>query len=319
MPYVSLDEAVNLLRSGRVLAIPTETVYGLAGRIDSESALREIFVTKQRPFFDPLIVHVPSIREVGPLASRWPEPFQALADRFWPGPLTMVAPKTPAVSPLITSGLDTVAIRCPRHPLTLELIQTLGVPVAAPSANRFGRTSPTKPEHVDAEFAGRLAILDGGPCEVGLESTVIDAREAAGHWHIRILRPGGVSRAELGDELRRQGFRFTLERAESSVSPGHLKTHYQPASPLIITHRDFSDTEILARARDKLGSSARRVSHLKLEATPEQAARRLYQDFRDLSAIGENVIVVRKREDDQQSSWDAIWDRIERAASMTLF
>lgn len=316
MSYVSLEEAVNLLRAGRVVGIPTETVYGLAGRIDAEPALRSIFATKQRPFFDPLIVHVASLTDVGPLVSRWPEPFQALAARFWPGPLTLVTNKAPTVSPLITSGLETVALRCPRHPLARELLTRLGVPVAAPSANRFGRTSPTRAEHVETEFSGQVPVLDGGLCEIGLESTVIDAKETDGSWNIRILRPGGVSRAELEGELYRQGIRFTLERAESAASPGHLPSHYQPTSPVIIIHRELDDGEILALVREKLGRHARQVSRLELGPSPEQAARRLYQNFRELSALGDNVIVISRTAD--QGHWEAIWDRIERASSLTL-
>ncbi len=316
MSYVSVDEAVNLLRSGQVVGVPTETVYGLAGRIDSEQALRAIFSTKQRPFFDPLIVHVFSAQSISELAVEWPLVFQKLANKFWPGPLTMVTRKTEAVSSLITSGLETVALRCPRHPKALEILQKLGVPFAAPSANRFGRTSPTLAEHVETEFSGSVPIVDGGPCEVGLESTVIDAHQERDIWKVRILRPGGVSRQELEHELESQGLNFTIERVESSASPGHLKTHYQPSNPVVILTKDLSDAEILARARKELGRNLVHVDRLDLGDEPALAARFLYQRFRELSQIENGLIVVVKTR--TNINWEAIWDRIERASTLTL-
>lgn len=316
MSYVSVDQAVKLLRAGGVVGLPTETVYGLAGRIDQEDALKLIFSTKQRPFFDPLIVHVASSAEVQGLAAEWPEIFQILAARFWPGPLTMVTQKTAAVSPLITSGLETVAIRCPKHPLALEVIRKLGVPVAAPSANRFGKTSPTRPEHVDSEFGGSVAVIDGGACEVGLESTVVDAHLRDGRWHLRVLRPGGVSRRELAAELQKHHLNFSIERAESAASPGHLKAHYQPTNPVVILDRDFSDEDIKTRVQSQLGVRVDQVIRMELGSEPEQAARRLYQDFRELSRQEHGVIAIRRSQ--TGPDWEAIWDRIERASSLTM-
>lgn len=316
MSYITVDQAVELLQQGQVVGVPTETVYGLAGRIDSEDALKRIFSTKQRPFFDPLIVHIHDPSQVKSLALEWPEVFEKLAKRFWPGPLTLVTRKTDYVSPLITSGLETVAIRCPRHPQTLEILRKLDVPLAAPSANRFGRTSPTRAQHVENEFDGQVAVVDGGDCEVGLESTVVDAQKSGDHWMIRILRPGGVSRQEIQNELSKHGFRFSIERAESSASPGHLKAHYQPAVPVVILDADLTDSEVLKRVQSALKISATSVSHLGLGHAPEQAARRLYQDFRELSQNPKTVIAVRRTP--QNSGWEALWDRIERASSLKL-
>lgn len=316
MSYVSVDQAVNLLKEGHVVGVPTETVYGLAGRIDNEAALKLIFSTKQRPFFDPLIVHVHDLSQVRALAAEWPEVYQKLAKRFWPGPLTLVTKKTDSVSPLITSGLETVAIRCPRHPLALDILRKLNVPLAAPSANRFGRTSPTRAAHVEKEFDDQIAVVDGGDCEVGLESTVIDAHKDKDRWVIRILRPGGVSRQEIQEELSKSGFSFSIERAESTASPGHLKAHYQPSVPVVILDGNFSDSEILDEVRLKLSVDANLVSHLPLGEAPEQAARRLYQDFRELSQNPKTVIAIQRHA--KNKDWEAIWDRVERASSLTL-
>jgi L-threonylcarbamoyladenylate synthase len=165
-----LLKARDRLVAGDVVAIPTETVYGLAASIDSEKGLRRIFSLKERPFFDPLIVHVASLKEASSLVRDWPPIADFIGRYFWPGPLTLVLPKAERVNSLITSGLDTVAVRYPSHPLTLDLIRLVGTPLAAPSANKFGKTSPSRALHVKSEFPGTdLLILDGGECEIGVE------------------------------------------------------------------------------------------------------------------------------------------------------
>ena len=245
MPLISASDAILLLKRGEIVALPTETVYGLGGCIHSPAALHKIFTVKKRPFFDPLIVHVPSTMEAQALALEWPEIFSVLAEHFWPGPLTFIVKKRPSVSALITSGLETVAVRCPRHPLTLEILRQVGVPVAAPSANRFGHTSPTCAQDVLCEFSDSVAVVDGGPSEVGVESTVLSVTHEplSGVWQIHILRPGGVSRQSLRQVLEAKKIAFTLNRAHSASSPGHLSAHYQPASPLVLlTDRVWSES-----------------------------------------------------------------------------
>lgn len=314
MSIIDVKTAVDALKLGDVVAIPTETVYGLAGRIDREPTLRQIFSVKQRPFFDPLIVHVAELSHAQSLAAEWPEVFTVLAEKFWPGPLTFVVKKTEAVSPLITSGLDTVAVRCPRHPLALEIIKQVGVPLAGPSANRFGRTSPTVAQDVKDEFVGEVSVVDGGACEIGLESTVIQAEKKGETWHIGILRPGGISRTQLQEALEGK-FKFEIHRLHSAASPGHLKTHYQPTNPVVIVRGPFpEDKAVLEYA---LSRPVERIFPLVLPATPELAARTLYSEFRRLSKEP-GAIVVQQILSNSGPDWEAIWDRIERAASAKI-
>lgn len=333
MSLVTVAEAVERLRAGDVVALPTETVYGLAARIDSEPALLKIFAAKQRPSFDPLIVHVGDVASARILSAYWPEVYDALAAEFWPGPLTLIAPKREAVSMTITSGLTTVALRCPMHPVFLQAIQKVGVPLAAPSANRFGRTSPTTAEHVQSEFGGAVAIVDGGPCSVGVESTVLSAERvpaenrsaaelinrdtASEKWLIKILRPGGVSREQINTFLSRRGFNFEIKRESSMASPGNLKAHYQPESPIVILTRPWS-AELRAEAEAQLKRKVLGYTELTLPATPQEAARTLYAEFRRLSKTPDHLLLIYRHAEHSGPDWEAVWDRIERASSLTL-
>lgn len=314
MSIIDVSTAVSRLTAGDVVAIPTETVYGLAGRIDREPTLRQIFAVKQRPFFDPLIVHVAEVDHARQLAAEWPAIFDDLARAFWPGPLTLVTKKTDAVSSLITSGLDTVALRCPRHPLALEIIRRVGVPLAGPSANRFGRTSPTRAEDVQSEFVNEVAVVDGGPCEIGLESTVIQAENVDGVWNVGILRPGGIGRAQLQTVLESK-YKVNIQRLHSAASPGHLKAHYQPTNPVVIVRGAIpEDKGVLEYA---LSRPVERVHVLKLPDTPELAARTLYSEFRRLSQLP-GAIVIQQLAANSGPDWEAIWDRVERASSARI-
>ena len=317
MSLVSTAYATQLLERGELVAVPTETVYGLAGRIDREDTLRQIFTVKGRPFFDPLIVHVKDLNQARSLTREWPAIFDLLTHAFWPGPLTLVAPKSTVVSPLITSGLDSVAVRCPRHPMTEQILRDLSVPFAAPSANLFGHTSPTSAQHVIQEFKGAISVVDGGECEIGVESTVIAARfSKQGKWRIEILRPGGVTRTQIHDVLQEAKIKFSLERVQSQASPGHLQHHYQPSSPLVITAN--RDQKLLLHALEtKTKNTFVKVNWLELDQDPRQAARALYQSFRDLSG-DKAVIAVERRPLHSGGDWEAVWDRIERAATLNL-
>lgn len=314
---ISVAEAVAKLQTGNIVAIPTETVYGLAGRIDDEGALKQIFAVKQRPFFDPLIVHVTDVTQAKRLTTVWPTVFDILAEAFWPGPLTLVTRKMEAVSPLITSGLETVALRCPRHPIALQILKDLQVPVAAPSANLFGRTSPTQASHVESEFDGAIPVVDGGPSEVGVESTVLCYDEANPDT-LSILRPGGISRGEIANLLAQRDLNFKLVRTHSPASPGHLKAHYQPACPVILLENKEWTPELHAAVEKHLDKPLPNVYHLQLDKTPQLAARRLYENFRAFSAVQGGLIVVTRTPEKSTPDWEAVWDRIERAASLVL-
>lgn len=227
-----IAEAARLLRAGGLVAFPTETVYGLGASAVEPRAVARIFEAKGRPHFDPLIVHIAEPEQLGEVAAEIPEAALQLTERFWPGPLTLVLPKTPTIPDLVTSGLDTVAVRIPDHPVALELLRQAGVPVAAPSANRFGRLSPTSAEHVADQLADRIDfILDGGPCRVGVESTVIELGAPP-----RLLRPGGLPVEDIESVIGPAAIAADSERAEvrAPTSPGMLPQHYAPSTPLVV-------------------------------------------------------------------------------------
>jgi L-threonylcarbamoyladenylate synthase len=317
MSLISVNEAIAKLRAGNIVAIPTETVYGLAARIDDESALKQVFAVKERPFFDPLIVHVSDVSQARLLAREWPDIFSTLTDAFWPGPLTMVVPKMEAVSKLITSGLDTVALRCPRHPVALEILRGVQIPLAAPSANRFGRTSPTRAEHVLSEFDNKVPVVDGGPSEIGVESTVV-CIEGGPNWKVHILRPGGITRTQIEQVLKEKGFQFEIVKSASFVSPGQGKTHYQPNCPVVIVDRVAWSPEVKAKIEQRLERTFTHAHLLPLGNSPQLAARKLFENFRELSAIPSSLIVAIRTPENSGYEWEAIWDRIERAAILSI-
>jgi L-threonylcarbamoyladenylate synthase len=309
----SFDRALDELRSGGVVAVPTETVYGLAADVRSPGGIAKIFSTKERPSFDPLIVHVSSTSQVYLVAQDFPPLAERLASEFWPGPMTMVLPKRPDLNEAITAGLETVAVRVPDHELTRALIQQLGSPIAAPSANRFGRTSPTTAEHVESEFMGRVKVLDGGPCAVGVESTVISFDEAG--KTIRILRPGAVTKELLA--------RFAkVEMAiDDPHAPGHTKHHYMPDIPLVIFSRPRSlDKDSYLRIKSDLKKEVLHPSWISMPSNPVLAARLLYANMR-LAARrpGANCLFLEYPLEDRRAGiWAAISDRLMKAATLVI-
>lgn len=347
----SIEEAVQELNNDRVIGLPTETVYGLAGRIDRPHAIEKIFTLKQRPFFDPLIVHVDSIEQAKSLVRDWPPAAQALAEKYWPGPLTLVLEKHASVSDMITSGLSSVGIRSPKHPLALQIIHKVGVPLAAPSANLFGQTSPTLASHVLHEFPGTsLAVVDGGPCEVGIESTVLALKfQNKVGWTFSILRPGFVSAAEVSEFLRSQNLMVPkVEPLSKGESPGQMKHHYMPTKPLVISFQQgLSDDDICAAFLAELpklpneveGIQIRKpkknhlqVIRLKLPEDSRLAARELYAELRrgverpgDLLFLELNTHPTLahnpptkthcSRDDD---FWGAIHERLMKAATLVI-
>ncbi len=313
----SLDKAVEILRNGGVVGMPTETVYGLAADFKNQTGVENIFKTKQRPFFDPLIVHISHISQVKVVAREFPELPQFLAENFWPGPLTMILPKAKYVSSKITSGLDTVGVRFPRHSVAQKLISKLGNPVAAPSANLFGKTSPTTADHVRSEFGDRVFVLEGGPSEVGLESTVIGFDE--NYLNIKIYRPGSITKEILEDTLKGFVKPISIFEEQSPVSPGHLKHHYMPKIPLmIIADQEIEDPKLRDEALLKLKLKDFKPIELVLHNDPSIAARELYHNLRRCSESGASLIFVRSRPEYQNNLWTAIWDRLRKASSLEV-
>lgn len=232
MPVITsdIDQVADSLQNEEVAAIPTETVYGLAGNIFSEKAIRRIYEVKQRPLFNPLIVHIADVSEMGKVASSIPPLAQALAEKFWPGPLTLLLPKKDTVPDIITAGKDTVALRVPNHPVTLALLQQLPFPLAAPSANPFGSISPTTAEHVTSYFKDEFPfILEGGPCKKGIESTIIGFNEEGAI----IYRYGSLAIEEI--ESITGPLQEYIRNEENPDAPGMLLRHYAPATKTILS------------------------------------------------------------------------------------
>lgn len=235
---VGLAAAVKAIKAGKLVAFPTETVYGLGANALNEAAVRSIFAAKGRPADNPLIVHVPSVTAMQSLVTSAPPMLEKLAAQFWPGPLTVVVPKSTLVPQVVTAGLETVAIRVPNHPVALALLEATGLPIAAPSANRSGRPSPTQAAHVQADMADKVAVLlDGGPTGVGLESTVLDLTAAIP----TVLRPGGVTAEQLAAVLgkveidpRANALPGDKQENRPVRSPGMKYTHYAPRTPVTL-------------------------------------------------------------------------------------
>ncbi|MEK6554548.1 MAG: L-threonylcarbamoyladenylate synthase [Bdellovibrionota bacterium] len=310
-----IEKAASLIKDGQVVGLPTETVYGLAGDISNPASLELIFKTKKRPFFDPLIVHVHSTEQLKELALTVPEIAEKLMKIFWPGPLTFILPKHPKLNNLITSGLETVGVRMPNHPIALELLKRLDHPVAAPSANMFGKTSPTQASHVQKEFGDDVFVIDGGECQVGVESTVIGFKKNK----IVIYRPGAVTKEKLEEALKLlEETTYKVIEDESPVAPGHLKHHYMPEIPLVIVD-DFEFVGLDKPAlMKKLRISEWRPAELRLSDEPEIAARELYSQLRELSSSRANFIFVCYNPKHVSGLWSAIWNRIEKAATINL-
>jgi L-threonylcarbamoyladenylate synthase len=307
---VSIKKAYNLLLRGDVVAIPTETVYGLGGWIFSEGGLKKIFSTKERPFFDPLIVHIDSIVKAKTLTSEWTQIHEVLAQNCWPGPLTLIAKKNNKVNPLITSGLDSVGLRCPNHPITLELLKLIDGGIAAPSANKFGKTSPTTSRHVFKEFGPQVSILEGGPAEVGIESTVVGIENDK----VKIYRPGFFTASKIQQILKDNGIVADVIYEQSPVAPGQLKHHYMPNIPLIIVSENFIPEHHLS----EININFRNPVIWKQPESPEIASRELYYRMREFEELGHDIIFAEKNKNHLSEDWLGIWNRLEKAKTQSL-
>ncbi|HEX6852123.1 MAG TPA: L-threonylcarbamoyladenylate synthase [Candidatus Polarisedimenticolaceae bacterium] len=336
----TIAQAAAALRHGDLVGIPTETVYGLAGNALDAHALASIFAAKERPSFDPLIVHIggaidaTGLVDLSAFGACARDRLRALVDAFWPGPLTLVLPKTPMVPDLATSGLATIALRAPSHPVARALIAAAGVPLAAPSANRFGRISPTTASDVVQELWGRVSmVIDGGPCAVGVESTVVAIDPEGG---LRLLRPGGISRESL----------IAVTGAPVAVvprvvgpgaparSPGMLESHYAPVKPLhllpraILALNDVERRELLPAGAGILAASGDAEAIAAACAGPptilrvlspsgdaEEAARNLFAALRALDASEATTLVTEPWPGEEGLGY-AIADRLRRATAV---
>lgn len=311
----NIDLAAELLKADELVGIPTETVYGLAGNAFSEHAIRKIFEMKKRPFFNPLIVHIPSPEQLPVIARNIPAAARTLANAFWPGPLTLVLPKHEAVPDLVTAGKETVAVRVPNHPMTLELLERLPFPLAAPSANPFGSISPTSAQHVAKYFEGSLKlVLDGGPCQRGIESTIVgfEGLEPV------IYRLGSVTMEDI--EAVAGPVSVLNKKEEAPEAPGMLDRHYAPS-----THTILADSleEAIARYRGKrIGVITFRpnddlkgitsLAVLSESGDLQEAAARLYAVMHELDLLELDVIIAQRLPDEGLGR--TLNDRLERAA-----
>lgn len=314
----TLADAAEALRHGELVAFPTETVYGLGANALSEEAVAGIFGAKQRPPTNPLIVHVADIADVHDVVADWPEAAQKLADAFWPGPLTLVLPKKNTVSDTVSAGLDTVGVRMPAHPVARALIRLAGVPVAAPSANRYTEVSPTRAEHVVESLGSAVDfVVDGGPTTVGVESTVLSLVGG----RAEILRPGMVTGEQIAEVVPEVVYASDAPVAEelSRPSPGLAKKHYAPKAEVRVI--DDVDTLLaLAGGDDKaawlvvdaLTDRAPAGPVIVMGRSPDAYAEKLYAVLRDLDGRGVDTIIVERPP--EGDAWRAIHDRLTRAS-----
>lgn len=342
----AIQRAAELLHAGRLVAFPTETVYGLGADATNPAAVEAIFTAKERPHSDPLIVHVPDARALALAARNVPPVVPALAARFWPGPLTLIVPRAEAIPPVVAAGGDTIGVRVPNHPVARALLIAAGVPVAAPSANRFMHTSPTTAAHVLADLASRIdCVLDAGPCAVGVESTVLDVTTNPP----RILRPGGVTLEALREVLpgvqgpaeqpsAQQRDTAESDEREAVRAPGQMERHYAPRTRLVVF--DAQGERALAAVRAEIAAAWARgeragallpddeaeeltlaglvvpVARLGPSGDLAGISRRLYAALRELDAADLDVLVTHTFGTDGLGL--ALWDRLRRAAGGTL-
>lgn len=321
-----IEQAIKLLKDGKLVAIPTETVYGLGADARNPDALQKIYVAKGRPSSNPLIIHLPSPDAIVDWAIDIPKEAELLANAFWPGPLTLILKKHPSVPSIATGGQDSIALRIPNHPLTLALLKGFGSGIAAPSANRSGRISPTTAEHVREELGDKVdLILDGGPCQVGIESSIVSLLNDTPI----ILREGSISASQmstvLGKAVLSRSEIAKLQASETLVHvPGESSSHYAPSKPLyLVEKQQWMDTlqQIFEKKQnvDVISFSKSSFEHpqvvqwLEAPLNPEWFAQQLYGVLRRFDNSRSDCIVVEMPP--QKESWFAIIDRLQRASS----
>lgn len=315
----NIERAAELLHAGELVAFPTETVYGLGANARNPAALAKIFAAKGRPADHPLIVHLPSAAHLERWARDIPAAARALAEKFWPGPLTLILKRHPDVPDAVTGGQDTVGLRIPNHPVALELLQAFGDGIAAPSANKFGRISPTTAQHVRDDLGAAVPlILDGGPCQVGIESTILDLSGP----RTRLLRPGMLTAIDIGRVLGKVPDVASDHFHAPRVS-GSLEAHYAPRTPLVL----MPDDSLPIALRNAIIVQKECVAVLAthpapfehpqilwhvVPADPAGYAHDLYAKLREVDALGCDRIVVQKP---VGQPWQAVLDRLKRAAA----
>jgi L-threonylcarbamoyladenylate synthase len=314
---VEIETAVQALRNGELVAFPTETVYGLGANAQNPAAVRRIFEAKGRPASHPVIVHLDSPKYLHRWVREVPPGAIGLAEAFWPGPLTMVMPRAAHVHDVVTGGQDTIAIRVPAHPMAQQLLTAFGGGIAAPSANRYGRLSPTRAEHVREELGDAVrVVLDGGECQIGLESTIVSFEGPV----VRLLRPGSVTAAQVRAVV---GELAIGAANESPRVPGAVPSHYAPVTPMTIVPAGEIDAQadaasgggkrIAVLAQRLPLRSHKYVTWINAGRRPESFGHDLYSNLRTLDRAGCQRILVQEVPEGER--WDAVRDRLMRAAT----
>lgn len=331
-----LGRAVDRLRAGGLVAFPTETVYGLGADAQNEAAIARVYLAKGRPAANPLIVHVADAGAARTCLRQWTDAAQALAETFWPGPLSIILPRAESIPPIATAGGPNVAVRCPDHPLTLALLRAFGGPLVGPSANRSGHVSPTTPAHVREEFPGDdVMVLDGGPCRAGIESTVVDLTVEPA----LIRRPGVVGLEELAAVIPGVAHAPALARGESAggvmddggplPSPGLLERHYAPRSRAILfqpedfvslTSRHAPGGVIVLTHVERVATPGDRIEIVLMPSSARAYAAALYATLRAVDAHRPGLIAIEHPprgavDPAERALWDAITDRLRRATA----
>ncbi len=311
-----IEEAVEALRAGELVVFPTETVYGLGANAANPAAVARIFEVKGRPADHPVIVHLDNPRYLHRWVAEMPPVAERLAAQFWPGPLTLILPKAANVNDVVTGGQNSIGVRVPSHPIAQQLLTAFGGGIAAPSANRFGRLSPTKPEHVREEFGDTVrVVLDGGEAQIGLESTIVSCLDG----RVQLLRPGFITRSQLEQVVGEVAVGGPAPRA-----PGDRSIHYAPGTPLEIVAGDDLETragEMVAR-QEKVAVLAmrpplqtqRNMTWINAGKKPDAYGHNLYNHLRTLDRAGCARILVQAPP--QEERWAAVLDRLQRASGM---
>lgn len=310
-----INKVKEILERGNLVAIPTETVYGLAGNALNTEAVLKIFKVKKRPHFDPLIVHVANLEQAQNLVEDIPAKALELTKKFWPGPLTLLLKRKTVIPDLVTSGLETVGIRCPNHPLTISLLKSLDFPLAAPSANPFGYISPTKAVHVNEQLGDQIEyILDGGDCNIGIESTILGFENG----EPVVYRLGGLKLDALESVLGK--IRIQLNISSNPLAPGQLKSHYAPRKKLVIGNitelkKQFPANKIGVLSFKDLHADIPTENQLVLSrvGSMEEAAKNLFAYLRELDKMNIDLIIAERVP--ETGLGKAINDRLTRAAS----
>ncbi|RCW36678.1 L-threonylcarbamoyladenylate synthase [Marinilabilia salmonicolor] len=307
----AIQHAARLIREGELVAFPTETVYGLGANAFNPEAVANIFRLKERPAFDPLIVHIANLDQAVSLCKHFDDRIRLLAEKFWPGPLTILVEKNESVPDIVTSGLNTVGIRMPDHPLALQLISEAQTPIAAPSANKFGRISPTRAIHVASQLPEVPYIIDGGPTTVGIESSVIRLHDDG----FVMLRPGAINADEIRQIIPES--KFIQDEEDTFHSPGQIKSHYSPQKSMFLGNTNFSNSKLskaglIAWGTPEYASKFKKVEYLSKNRNPEEAAINLFNALHTMEAADVDFIVADTVP--ETGIGIAIMDRLRKAA-----